>query len=140
MDATDEEAKFLRGLEAKGLLYASAVVKAAKPKRSPIHHRFDWDDTTAADSWRLEQARKLIVSVRVEITTPEQHTFVVHGYTSLSADRQNGGGFRWTPKVLTTAEQRQDMVHTALAEFRVLKIKYAHLKELAGIFGEIDKL
>lgn len=52
--------KLTKILERDGCIKASAVVKEAKPKKSPIHDCFEWDDGKAADEHRLWQARHLI--------------------------------------------------------------------------------
>lgn len=44
---------------------AEDVVAAARPKRSPIHNDFEWDDAAAAESWRIEQAKYMIRSIQV---------------------------------------------------------------------------
>jgi len=52
-----------------GLLTPAAVVAAAKDKDSPLHDYFEWSGPKAAHAWRIEQARTLIRSIRVVITT-----------------------------------------------------------------------
>jgi len=44
----------------RGVLEAGAVVEDAKDPMSPLHNRFDWDNSIAGDKWRLHQARQLI--------------------------------------------------------------------------------
>lgn len=53
----------------RGTLKASFVVQAARPANHPLHAAFDWDDTVAGQRWRLEQARGLIASVKLRVTT-----------------------------------------------------------------------
>ena len=52
-----------------GKLTPELVVRAAQAKSSPLHDYFDWDDKIAGARWRLEQARELIRSVKIDITT-----------------------------------------------------------------------
>lgn len=66
----DEVLSELKGLEgADGKLHAAHVVDAARSPASPLHALFTWDDATAAEERRLEQARGLIRSYRVAIVT-----------------------------------------------------------------------
>ena len=51
----------------QGRLDPQSVVAAARNKKSPLHKQFEWDDTKAAEKYRLEQARELIRLVRVEV-------------------------------------------------------------------------
>jgi hypothetical protein len=41
----------------------------AKKKTSPLHTVFEWDEKKAAHAYRIAQARSLIRSVKIEITT-----------------------------------------------------------------------
>lgn len=50
------------------------LVKAARNKRSPVHRLFEWDDRAAAHEHRLIQARVMVNSLQVEITTPKGQT------------------------------------------------------------------
>lgn len=52
-----------------GTLRPADVVNAARDPEHPLHERFQWDDAKAGEAHRLDQARSLIKSVKVEITT-----------------------------------------------------------------------
>jgi hypothetical protein len=43
-----------------GKLRPPDVVNAARPEESPLHSHFEWDDSEAAEEYRLYQARYLI--------------------------------------------------------------------------------
>lgn len=51
--------------ESEGHVTAQSVIKAAEPKSSPIHKAFEWDDSIAAEQYRIEQARSLIKSIEI---------------------------------------------------------------------------
>jgi hypothetical protein len=55
-------------------LTASIVVKEAKNDKSPLHKCFDWDNKSAAQKWRLSQARNLIDSVTEVVIIDGKHT------------------------------------------------------------------
>ena len=48
-----------------GRLTPALVVDAARPVGSPLHARFEWDDTLAGPAYRLQQAGAVIRSVKV---------------------------------------------------------------------------
>lgn len=52
-----------------GRITPEEVVAAAEDPSSPLHAEFLWDDTAAAKQHRLNQARALIRSVQVVIST-----------------------------------------------------------------------
>lgn len=80
----------VRALDKNGRLTPEAVVRAAKDPTSPLHKRFEWDDSEAAHQYRLEQARRLIRSVMVTITTEERTISTVHYVRDPAAEPEQG--------------------------------------------------
>ena len=69
---TKQQQEYIRKLESRaGKLTPQKVLDAAMPENSPLHEFFEWDDTVAAESYRMDQARELIRRVRIEITYEE---------------------------------------------------------------------
>lgn len=125
--------------EKGGILRPEDVVEAAEPESSPLHDAFEWDNTKAAQRYRLHQARCLIkVTVQTIEAGDEKRT--VRAFVALRKDRKGGEGYRSQPDLLKTADGRKAILDTALWELRAFKAKYADLKELDKIFKEIDKL
>ncbi len=62
----------IRQLESPdGTITPQTVLDDAQDPASPLHEHFEWDDTKAAQAYRLDQARQLIRSVRLVITNTE---------------------------------------------------------------------
>jgi hypothetical protein len=116
------------------------VVEAAKPKTSPLHDYFTWEDGEAAHQWRLEQARHLIRVVVDIIELPDKSQREVRVFVSLPSDRNSEGGYRVMSRVLDDEEKKKEMLEDAMRELIRFREKYDMLKELAGIFKAIDKL
>jgi hypothetical protein len=126
-----EEIQKLRG----GILRPKDVVEEARPRSSPLHSYFTWDNGKAAEQWRLEEARRLIVSVRVSIQV-EDRVVYAPAHVSLASDRlRSGGGFRPLKKVLDRAAWREELLQTALAELESMRKRYEMLAELAAVFA-----
>lgn len=69
--------KALAGIRARrGELTARTVVDEATPEDSPIHPCFEWDNTKAADSYRLQQASTLIRAVITYVDNVEAPVYV----------------------------------------------------------------
>jgi hypothetical protein len=116
-----------------GLLQPCAVVDAAREPASILHDRFTWDDSEAAEQYRLWQARQLI---RCSVVIEPRTETTVRAFVSLSQDRaQGGGGYRQTVRVLANASGRDSLLADALAELEVFQRKYAALTELAEVFA-----
>lgn len=67
MKKREEIQERLASLVNNGTLTPERVVLDARDPNSPLHGEFEWDDSKAAASHRLDQARRLISSVRVRI-------------------------------------------------------------------------
>lgn len=48
-----------------GKLTPMLVVETARDPDHPLHKRFDWDDESAAEAWRQDQAHRLIQKAKV---------------------------------------------------------------------------
>lgn len=83
----------------------SEVVALAKEPGHPLHDTFDWDDTTAANSHRLHQAREMRCSLQVEIIVVDKKPVHVRAFLR-NADKT---GYvlttEATPEELGAAEQ-----------------------------------
>lgn len=52
-----------------GRLRPEDVLADAQDEDSPLHDQFQWDDQKAGHAWRIAQARELITSIKVTVTT-----------------------------------------------------------------------
>jgi hypothetical protein len=120
-----------------GLLLPSAVVQFAKNEATALHAFFDWDDSDAANQWRLEQARRVI---RLSVTVITEEMPPIRAMVSLTSDRKAGGGYRSLYDILDCTTLRSQMVVDALAELNVFKRKYSQLKQLAPIWDAIEQV
>lgn len=114
-----------------GVLTPDAVLADAQDKSSPLHDQFTWDDTEAAHQWRLEQARTLIRSVRVEIQTETKTVSTVRYVRSPEAiGRQQGYAD------VTKLRTREDLAREALRrEFAAARALFDRCETLAEAFG-----
>lgn len=123
-----------------GLLRPEDVVEAARPKTSPLHSSFTWDDTEAAHNWRLWQARMLIRAT-VHLVDVDGDKRPVRAFVSLTTDRDGEtGGYREMLCVMSNAQHRKVMLQDAINELRSFEDKYNSLKELAEVFAASRKL
>lgn len=121
-----------------GELHAKAVVDAARDVDSVLHRYFDWDDSRAAERFRLWQARDLI---RVVVTYEPigDGTLVPYRvFTSLTPNREDDSGYRVTAAVLADPDQRRQLLADARADMTRFAIKYRQLSELAAVFKAME--
>ena len=134
--AAGEHLEALRA--ASGALTARLVVDDAKAAESPLHEAFEWDDSKAADEYRLVQAREIMRGVAVVISDDgddEEKTsraFVV--VTQNEQDR-----YESIQVVMKDPAMRQQVLTRALRELEAWERKYRELEEFAGVVKAIEK-
>lgn len=115
---------------AGGLLKPQDVVERAKDPNSALHDHFEWDDSQAAEKYRLQQARDMI-SVVVEMMPNGADT--IRTYVSLSDERGPNGGYRHIVEVMNDEAMRETLLRDALKELQAFQRKYDKLKDCVGI-------
>ena len=114
------------------------VLEESKDINSPIHDYFDWDDKSAANKWRIDQARRMIRYVLVIIQTddgPKETRAMV----SVSSEEVRGKRYVSIAKAMSNDNYRAQMISEALRKAHSWKENYKKLKELKPIFEVIDK-
>jgi hypothetical protein len=118
-----------------GVLLQRHVVEAARSRTSILHKYFVWDNTKAADEYRLIQAGELIrVCVRYVKVNGDKRA--VRVFMSLREDRYDGHGYRAVVSILSNKTLRRQMLEDALAELQAFERKYNDLRELSEIFAK----
>ena len=134
--------------EKEKLITPELVLEDAKKKNSPLHSCFEWDDTEAANKYRLSQARDLIRSVIV-VKQLDNKEIVVRDFVSIRVDHNNALTNNFFQKNATsyyvkTADAMSNDVlrkYTVDMAFRELKAfidKYKSLTELSDLFDNIN--
>jgi hypothetical protein len=110
-----------------GRLTPDAVVRDARRKDSPLHAHFEWDVKKAAAAHWLDQARQLITSVRVLITTDKTKVHSVFYVRDPSAGTGEQGYVS-----VTRLRGDKDMAREAIvAEFTCVADRLRRARELA---------
>lgn len=123
-----------------GLLRPQAVVDAARPESSPLHGAFCWDDTEAADKYRILQAQQLIRSFRVEVVC-NRTKVEVPVFIGVSTDRTEGKAenpYRLASDVAQDGDLLAIAEHDALEQLQGLRKRLGYLKRLDDIWTAID--
>jgi hypothetical protein len=131
------ELEQIRASNERHILMPAAVVNFARDENTALHAQFEWDDSVAAERWRLEQARG-VIRVAVTIIGKGENQTSVPLYVSLTTDRENGGGYRAIHEVLTDHELQQQMLHDALQELETFRQKYQRLQALEPLWTAVD--
>lgn len=128
--------KHFQKLEKKeGALTSQNVLESARSEKSPIHSLFEWDDTKAAEQYRLKQAAQLICNLTVEIETDDK-PIECRAYMDVSEAKV--GSFINVQSAFQSEESRDVVLRRALNELSAFKTKYKNLLELQDVFNVID--
>lgn len=110
------------------------VLEKAKDENTELHKCFDWDDTSAANKYRLYQARTLIQSfvlVREDEEKPKIRAYQITTETAV---------YQPTRLFLQQPDEYKALLERAKGELKAFRQKYKQLQELSEIFEEIDAL
>lgn len=117
------------------------LINAARPKNSPIHHLFNWDDKTAADSWRVEQAKYYIRSITLVFETPKE-SIETRAFHVVTYEDTGERGAVPAAEVFATPSLAKQAIDAALRELHSWRRRYAMYQrcaELSDVFDAIDR-
>lgn len=130
-DASEAVKAALAALENGGRLTPASVVNAARDPSSPLHAHFEWDESKAAHAYRLDQARALIRSVQVVITTEDRTISTVH-YVRDPAQDYSDQGYVSVAKLKTEPDNARAMLRY---EFARAAANLTRAEDLADAIG-----
>jgi hypothetical protein len=115
----------------------TVLADAEKPS-SPLHQYFTWDNTEAAQRFRLIEAGRLISRIRVKIIR-EERQIVAAKYTRLE-NSDAKGKVRYVPTVdmLSDDDLYQKRLSDCKTHLASLRKEYSDLLELRQLWGAID--
>ena len=120
----------------KGRLTPAMVVDDARPKMSPLHNAFEWDDTKAAAGFRLVQAGDLIRCIIV-VTDEAPDAPPVRAFVNIETDDRH---YTSIQHAMSDKDLRLQVVNRAMSELTQWETRYRDLKELAVVFAAIKKV
>ena len=133
------EVKKTYGLTAENLL------RKASKKSSLLYDFFDWDNSSAGEKWRLQQARQFINEIKIIVEDKELYAFesvnVVINETKNPLIKINKFGsreYKTIIEIMNNEDYRNQLIHRALSEATYWKERHAELIELNPIFNSIE--
>lgn len=120
----------------KSGLTPEILVTDAKRTTSPLHPVFDWNDTTAAEKYRLHQAGYLLRAIVTVIEEDTEHHRSTRAFVVVS-DTDDGGKYTSIQVALSDPLYRAEILARARKELASWQARYAELEELADLFDAI---
>ena len=137
-----------------GTLTPELVLDAAKSKRSPLHSFFCWDNTEAANQYRLIQAAQLIRRIRVTYHPTEDRSVKVRAFVNVVEPDDHpepsdieGHGVNARPRgiyvgfeqAISVESYREQLLRQCKRDAETFRSKYSAVSEAAKIIEAMDK-
>lgn len=113
-----------------------AVVELARNEGTELHRCFEWDDTVAAERYRVHQARQVLCSLVIKEAQDLPQTEGKRLY--YKTDEHDG--YKPTEYILRHEDEREKLLARALNELRALERKYNTLYELNAVWAALGEI
>lgn len=121
-----------------GAVTKEAFLEESRPEDSPTHNMFEWDDTVAAEAYRLEQSRWIIADVVVTVERDDEPKKVA-GFVNVTYGKHNKAEYNSIKVAMEDSEKRKAVLANAFKELESFESKYSEYEELARVFEEAHK-
>jgi len=109
------------------------IVDRARDENSELHKCFEWDDSIAAEKYRLKQAGYVVHHLVIkEETVPEDRPEIRYFFKPKAES-----GYKPTKVIVRKEDEYKALLARAWAELQAFKVKYSMLTELQEIFDLI---
>lgn len=117
-----------------GQLHAKDVLEEARSKQHPLNVHFEWNDSIAAEHYRVDQARNIIRIVRVEDDNSQDGTS--RAFISI-----NDGETAYRPLALVqrSADLQRALLRQAQKELDAFERRYRDLADICKIVREANE-
>lgn len=125
----------------KGEVTCENLLDSARPEESPIHPCYEWNDSVAAEKYRLTQSHRIIrnlVCVAVAEKGEQERPAVRAFVNTVQNNGYRSGRYVDVNTAMSHEETRKIVLKNALRELKNFREKYRDLSELSGIFAAID--
>lgn len=118
----------------EGRITPKEVLEKAKDENSELHKCFEWNDSIAAEKYRLQQAGNIL---RMLVFTPKSAESPPLRIFHITEVRNV---YQPTTMFLKNQDEYQSLLKRAINELNAFKQKYHTLSELEEIFKMIDEI
>ena len=123
-----------------GCFQPQDLVDAARKPKAPLHPLFEWDNRKAAEEHRLSQARNVLRSIRVVMEDDgDGKEWPARAYLNVRQS-EDVGGYMVVDDVMSDPVLKAQALSDCRRLLKGIRRRYAHLKELASLWGDIDEL
>lgn len=141
-EKTYGELQIIKSNNIENMLEPPEVVEYARNNpQSELHKGFEWNDSKAAEQYRLQQARQIIYNIRIiqvedDVNVDVAKTVEYIPYTHLDTI----SGYKSTIEVYKNEEDYEQLKQQAYRDLLYWSKKYNNIVEFKQIFEDIENL
>lgn len=121
-----------------GQITANMLLDSARSSESRIHNYFEWNDSIAAEKFRLRQASYFICALAIAEQPSENLKVNTPIRAYMNVGTRSNGEFVNTKAAISDESMREIVLKNALEELKRAQSKYRGLSELSEVFVAID--
>lgn len=149
--------------ERDGQVTAVSFLDESRPEDSETHSMFEWNDSVAAEKYRLQQSKKILLQITYEIESHEDEVCEVElvdadseevktadeafrkphaAWVNVGSKGRSGSPaiFVSVERALTDEDMRKTVLSNSIAEIKMFVNKYRNLVELTKIFNAVEEV
>lgn len=113
-------------------------LEISRPEESPTHCLFEWDDSVAAEQYRLSQSTKIINSLRVVYLNKDKDDVKVSAFIN-TAPPKGKCTYESIENALSHEGKREIILNRIRGELDAFIIRNQHIEELADLLIEASE-
>lgn len=112
------------------------ILEKARDGNTELHKCFTWDDTEAAEKWRISEARSVVRNLKIVEVKPDKEPEPTTIRVFYKTD--NSGGYKPTKLILNKPDEYKTLVERCRSELLAVKQKFQNISEYEEIWEMIN--
>lgn len=121
--------------DTRGDLNSEIVVEEATDAAHPLHDQFDWDNESAGHKHRLNQAAKMLRSVRIARQVSSTAPTHLRAFVAFRGADTHRASYVPTEEALADDFTRELVLRQMRREWETLRKRYQHMEEFAAMIA-----
>ena len=140
VDAQSAGEELARIENKNGALTPESVLEESRAENAVLHDCFEWDDSIAAEKYRVNQARFIIRNIVTVGTISKDNTPKnVQFRAFVNVSDNSAGKFISIKTAMSNEDYKAQVLRNAAMELKAFKTKYQIYSELADVFVAADE-
>lgn len=113
------------------------ILEKARDESAELHRCFEWDDSVAAEKYRISQAQDILRFLIIQRKDEKKNEGTP---MRVFYNLEPSGGYKPTEIIFQNPDEYEKLLKRAMSEFEAFRAKYKALSEFREVFAEFDKI